>query len=299
MEEGCRVLHAHESGRHRLTLIIGAIACVVVAALLGGVLVTQGAGASKIKKGSSGQLTTNARKNYTAGLPPSIAVLYKGGGDIVGPSAYRAWKPERTKWTICFNNSYLGNTWRAAALQGFRSAVKQYQRLGLVKAEYVTNSNESAATQISQMNDMVHVDHCSGIVTIPTGTSAMDGAIKSAYDAGVPVVGDLGPTTSPYEENVDANFYSGALAGADWLAKELHGHGNIVDVEGIPGETLTNYYQEALSKMLKANPGIHLLGTVEGDYTDTTAKSAMLQFLGTHPQTLNGIYEEGGMGEGK
>lgn len=287
--------------RRRLALVSGGVACALATAgLAGSPLLAPAAAAStaKAKTGSAGQVSTSAVKNYTTGLPSSIAKLYQGGGDIVGPSAYRSWKAEKKPWTICFNNSYLGNTWRAAALKGFTSAVKKYEKLGLVKADYVTNSNESASTQITQMNDMVHVDHCSGIVTIPTGTSAMDGAIKSAYDAGVPVVGDLGPTTSPYEENVDANFYGGALAGAQWLAKQLHGKGNIVDVEGIPGETLTNYYEEALTKMLKANPGIHLLGKVEGDYTDTKAKSAMLQFLGTHPQTLSGVFEEGGMGQG-
>lgn len=257
-----------------------------------------GTGSSGGASGPQGQVATAIQAGYTQGLPADIASLYTGGGDIVGPSAYREWKPTRGPWTICFNNSYLGNTWRAAALAAFNSAVTKYKQAGLVKTSYVTNSNESAATQISQMRDMVTVDHCSGIVTIPTGTSAMDAAIKQAYDAGVPVVGDLGPTTSPYEENFDANFYAGALAGAEWLAKSINGHGNIVDVEGIPGETLTNYYEQALKTVLAKNPGIHLLGTVEGDYTDTKAKSAMLQFLGTHPQPLAGVYEEGGMGQG-
>jgi ribose transport system substrate-binding protein len=248
--------------------------------------------------GPFGQVPTNVVPGYTKGFPASIAAIYEGGHDIVGPSAYRAWKAEKPPWIICFNNSYLGNTWRAGALTGFVSAMKKYEKLGLVKKYYVTNSNETASTQIAQMNDQVHVDHCSGIVTIPTGTSTMDQAIKAAYDAGVPVVGDLGPTTTPYEENMDANFYLGALQGAQWLAREIHGHGNIVDVEGIPGETLTNYYEVALRKVLKANPGIHLLGTAEGDYTDTKAKTAMLTFLGTHPQPIAGVYEEGGMGQG-
>lgn len=278
-------------------------ACVVIVGMLvlaacGSASSTSASTTTASSVGKQGQTATQAVPGYTKGMSATVSSLYTGGGDIVGPSAYRNWKAEKTPWTICFNNSYIGNTWRAAALAGFNKAVGRLKAAGLVNKVYVTDSNLSAPTQITQMTDMVKVDHCSGIVTIPTGSSSMAGVIQKTYNAGVPVVGDLGPTTSPYEENVDANFYSGALAGAEWLAKQIHGHGNIVDVQGIPGETLTNYYEKALKKVLAQYPNIHLLGTVSGKYTDTLAKTGMLQFLGTHPQSIAGIYEEGGMGQG-
>jgi len=137
-----------------------------------------------------------------------------------GSSAYSQWKPVKTPWTLCFNNSYLGNTWRAAALAEFNVMAKQYKAAGLVTKYLSTNSNLSLPTQIQQMDDLINVDHCSGIITIPTGTSGMDAVIKQAYLKGIPVVDDLGPTTSPYAENFDENWYTSAVAQANFWSKQ-------------------------------------------------------------------------------
>ncbi len=248
--------------------------------------------------GRQGQVPTSAVKGYVKGLPPDLVPLYATSHTLLGPSAYRAWKPEKKPWTICFNNSYLGNTWRAVSLQAFNALVAKYRKAGLVVKGISTDSNENVTTQIQQMRDMIDVDHCSGIITIPTGTSGMDGVIKSAYDAGIPVVDDLGPTTSPYAENFDENFYTSGLAEATFLAKAMGGKGSLLDVIGIPGETLDLEYQAALHTALKKYPGIHIIGQVTGEVTNTVAQSAVLQFLSTHPEPITGVFQEGGMGIG-
>lgn len=253
---------------------------------------------SPASKASQGQVSTSPVPGYTAGLPPNIAKLYVHSGDILGPSAYRDWKPVKPPWTICFNNSYLGNTWRAAALQEFDKISQQLEKFGLVKNYISTNSNLSLPTQIQQMRTMITVDHCSGIITIPTGTSGMDSVIKQAYEAGIPVVGDLGPTTSPYMENYDENFYVSNYDMAMFLAKAIGYKGNILDVIGIPGETLDIEMQDALNAVVKQYPGLHIIGKVVGKVTDSIAEGAVLQFLATHPEPINAVFQEGGMGAG-
>ena len=237
-------------------------------------------------------------KGYVKGLPPSIAKLYKDAYDVVGPSPYQNWTAVKPPWTICFNNSYVGNTWRAATLQEFNALVATYKKAGLVAKSFATNSNLSLPTQITQMQDMINVDHCSGIVTIPTGTSGMDTVIAQAAKAGIPVVDDLGPTTSPYAENMDENFVTSGMESAEFLAKAMHYQGNLLDVIGIPGETISVEYQLALNSVLKKYPKIHIIGKPVGKVTDTIAESAVLQFLSTHPQPITGVYQEGGMGAG-
>lgn len=237
-------------------------------------------------------------KGYVKGLPPAIAALYKDSYDILGPSVYQNWSAVKPPWTICFNNSYLGNTWRAATLQEFNALVATYKKAGLVTKSFSTNSNLSLPTQISQMRDMINVDHCSGIITIPTGTSGMNTLIEEAAKAGIAVVDDLGPTTTPYAENFDENFVTSGMASAEFLAKAMHGQGNLLDVIGIPGETIDVMYQLALNSVLKQYPKIHIIGKPVGKVTDTIAESAVLQFLSTHPQPITGVYQEGGMGAG-
>jgi ribose transport system substrate-binding protein len=235
---------------------------------------------------------------YTTGLPASIAALYANATDVVGPSAYSKWKATKPPWTICFNNSYLGNTWRAAALTEFNTMAKEYQKAGLVTKYLSTNSNLNLPTQIQQMRDMIDVDHCSGIVTIPTGTSGMDAVIRQAYQAGIPVVDDLGPTTTPDAENFDENWYVSAVKEAQYLVNAIHGKGNLLDVIGIPGETIDVEYQKGLKAVLAHYPNVHIIGQVTGQVTDSIAQGAVLQFLSTHPQAIQAVFSEGGMETG-
>jgi ribose transport system substrate-binding protein len=268
----------------------------VVIAIAG--LMVLAASGSAYGSGGAGQITVKAQKGYTKGLPASLSSLYTDAEDILGPSAYSQWKPVKTPWTLCFNNSYLGNTWRAAALAEFNVMAKQYKAAGLVTKYLSTNSNLSLPTQIQQMDDLINVDHCSGIITIPTGTSGMDAVIKQAYLKGIPVVDDLGPTTSPYAENFDENWYTSAVAQAEFLVKAIHGKGNLLDVIGIPGETIDVEYQAALKSVLSHYPNVHIIGQATGQVTDSIAESAVLQFLSTHPQTITAVFQEGGMGAG-
>jgi ribose transport system substrate-binding protein len=247
---------------------------------------------------NAGQITVTPKANYTTGLPASISALYKNGVDVLGPSAYSKWKAAKGPWTICFNNSYLGNTWRAAALTEFNTLAQQYKKAGLVTKFLSTNSNLNLATQIQQMRDMISVDHCSGIITIPTGTSGMNSVIKQAYGAGIPVVDDLGPTTSPYAENFDENFYVTAYKETQFLAKSMGGKGNLLDVVGIPGETIDVEDQKGLKDALKAYPNVKVIGSVTGQVTDSIAQGQVMQFLSTHPQSIQAAFSEGGMETG-
>jgi ribose transport system substrate-binding protein len=126
----------------------------------------------------------------------------------------------------------------------------------------------------------------------------MDSIIQQAYQAGIPVVDDLGPTTTPYAENFDENFYFSGVKETQYLVNAIHGKGNLLDVVGIPGETIDVEYQSALKSVLSHYPGVHNVGQVVGKVTDTIAQGAVLQFLSTHPQRIDAVFQEGGMGAG-
>lgn len=257
-----------------------------------------GSSGSSGGSGGSGQITVTAQKGYTDGLPSSIASLYEHSADVLGPSAYGKWNAVKPPWTLCFNNSYLGNTWRETALNEFNALSEKYKKAGLVSKVISTNSNLELPTQLQQMRNMITVDHCSGIITIPTGTSGMNGVIEQAYRAGIPVVDDLGPTTTPYAENFDENWYVSGVKEAEFLVKAIHGSGNLLDVLGIPGETINVEYQAGLKSVLNHHAKVHLIGQVTGKVTDSVAQGAVLQFLSTHPQPITAVFQEGGMGAG-
>lgn len=292
-------------GRPRSRLALWGTSLALGGLLVGGLLfAAAGSSASSTAaaapaKGSQGQVVTTPQPGYTAGLPTSIRALYAHSADILGPSAYRNWKPVATPWTLCFDNSYLGNTWRASALAVFNHWARYYQKLGLVKRYLTVTANLSLPTQIQQTRDLITVDHCSGIIAIPTGTSGMDGVLKEAYNAGIPVVGDIAPVTTPYYENFDENWYTATITEMHFLMNAIHGKGNILYVVGIPGETIDVEDMAAFNAVMRHYPHVHLVGKVIGQVTPSIAQSAVLQFLSTHPAPINAVFSgEGGMGSG-
>jgi ribose transport system substrate-binding protein len=54
-------------------------------------------------------------------------------------------------------------------------------------------------------------------------------------------------------------------------------------VRGIAGNTVEQAFQDAAIADIKACPGLKVVGTVWGKWTNATAKSAVLQFLQSHP----------------
>jgi ABC-type sugar transport system substrate-binding protein len=74
-----------------------------------------------------------------------------------------------------------------------------------------------------------------------------------------------------------------------WLAKTLHGQGNIIEDEGLPGEPVSTTALQAASAVFKNYPGIHVVGKYVGQYTPGPSKAAVTSLL-TSVKNVNGVY---------
>jgi len=73
------------------------------------------------------------------------------------------------------------------------------------------------------------------------------------------------------------------------LGKSMGGKGNVLIVQGIPQAEASADFQRGHEIGLKAYPGIKVTGVVAGTWVDSVAKTAVLEFLTTHPAPLGGI----------
>lgn len=231
------------------------------------------------------------------GLPQSITVGYNHYAPV-HKSAYTDFKPKNGgPWTIGYSDSFSGNAWRAAALSRLKIDVASYQKAGIVKKLVYTDSNLDNSLQIQQMRSMIQ-QKVDIIFSIPGSPTAMNGVIKQAYDAGIPVITLLAPVTSPYAINLDdSNFLIGA-AMAQGLVKVLKGKGNIVAVDGLAGAPGSLGIHAGGFAVFKECPDIKIVGNFAGNWDNATAKTNMLKFLATHPQKIDGVWEQGSMALG-
>jgi ribose transport system substrate-binding protein len=79
----------------------------------------------------------------------------------------------------------------------------------------------------------------------------------------------------------------------------MHGKGNILLVQGAPTQPTSVAGYLGAKASLSRCPGIHIAGTVVGEYENSVAKSVTLQFLSSYSGTINGVYDGGVMSQGE
>lgn len=271
------------SKRQSLRALAGAAAVVALA------LVGSGAIASAAAKRSA---------SAPSWLPASVASSYKGFNIVpVTKNPLTGYKAPKAPWKFCLAESYTGNDFRVGPPLGsdgmLKKLVAQLQKKGLASGPLQeTDSNNDVATQLSQMNSLVS-SGCQVIFTIPGSATGLCSAIQNGFNRGVITVSMGAETACKHTVAVDANEYQYAYLSAQNLAQRLKGKGNVVMINAIQGVPSAIASQQGAEAAFKAHPGIKVIGQIWGEWTPSVAKTQMLQFLSTHPETVNGVWQAG------
>ena len=208
----------------------------------------------------------------------------------LGESAFREWKSERKPtWTVGYASTYAGNTWRKGAMGRLMDVIKpKWQKLGLLNDIIVTQSNLKDSLQIQQIRQLVDqgVDAIIICCSIPT---ALNQAIKYAFDRGVPVFSFTGYTTSPLSINSSVNYHQAGFEVGTWMAKEINGKGNVLVIEGIPGFSASDSQNRGVLDGLSRFPGIKVVGQIAHMWTSQVGQVETQKWLATHPGQLDGV----------
>jgi ribose transport system substrate-binding protein len=227
-------------------------------------------------------------------LPADVKAGYNGYFAPVNKSVYSTFKAKSGPYTIGYSDSFSANSWRANALARLKKDVNTYKSSGLTAGLTATNSNLDNNLQIQQINSMIN-QHVDAIIAIPNSPTAFNGVIKQAYDAGIPFITVASHVTSPYAINVDGNYLlTGELVAAG-IGKMINGKGNVLLVNGINGAPASAALSDGYTAAFKRCPDIKVTGSVEGQWSEATAKTVTLQYLSTHPAPLAAVVNSGGM----
>lgn len=306
--------------RHRrrtavaLALVTGATALVVVAAGCGGgsssgettqeetaAAVTQAETGAVAETGQPAEAaTTAAAETGVAGgedlggavptLAPEIQPWYQGLTQNIEASPYGDWKsPQGPPWTIGYASTYAGNTWRAEVMKRFMDVLlPEYKAAGLVDDILVTESNYDTALQIQQMEQLVNQGADVIITCCPTPTG-LNAAIDALAEKNVPFVTFDGDVTTPNGINTGVNFWLAGQQQATWLFDFIGGAGKVLNVTGIPGNNASDGFDKGVQNALANYPGIEIVDTIAGQWTDQVAKTEVLKWLATHPGEIDGV----------
>ncbi len=194
---------------------------------------------------------------------------------------------------IGFSNSYNGNTFRQEEEAFFKTVADGLKQSGVIKDYILTESNNNNSTQVSQVQNMI-LQKVSAILLDPGSPTALNGAIRNAKAAGIPVIiFNDGPVTSTecYQLIVDCVYNFGLPA--QYICDRLHGKGNVLVIRGIPGVEYDILAYKGMMDVFGKYPGIKIVGSVYGQWTTSIAQSEVASILPSLPH-VDAVCGQGG-----
>jgi ABC-type sugar transport system substrate-binding protein len=170
-------------------------------------------------------------------------------------------------YTIAFVSQGTSNSW-AAQLDAV--ARKTAAQLGVKLVYY--NGQGDATKQLPELQTAI-ATHPDAMVVVPLGQAADTGPVERAMAAGIKVVlCDSKINSNNYTSLVNPNPATATVPLANWLAKQMHGKGNLLYIGGLPGNGTTILYDQGFYATMKKYPGIHIVNGGNANYSISTAK---------------------------
>lgn len=230
-----------------------------------------------------------------ATLPAATVAGYNQYPFPIKKSAYSNYKaPHPKPWKIAHVGNFQGNAWHATQQAAFISVAKQAEKAGLVSAYTTVIANNNVATQMQQIRSLIQ-QHYNMIVLEPASATGLDGVINEAKAAGMVVVTQDSPVSDTNAVNVLTNPVLYGAVQAQALVKAMGTSGNVLEVQGIPGNPDNTLFNLGASVVFKNCPNIKIVGMLTGNWLPATAKSQVLSYLSTHPSTIDGVWESSTM----
>jgi len=236
-------------------------------------------------------------------LSPDLQSAFNGFPSPILASAWADTKPKgEPPYKVGLSFLPVANAWATTTVEVFQDLFDEAKAAGLVEGELdiqmpADATTMTAADQIAGYQKLVD-DGADIILMYPLDGDAMAAPVTAAGEQGIPTVTLVGNVPSPYAVNVGNNPYNRvSLPFAEGM-KLLGGQGNLIIVSGIEGISITTISVDAVETALASCPNINVVGTVNGDYSNSVTKSALITFLASHPEPIDAVVQIGTMGAG-
>ena len=204
---------------------------------------------------------------------------------------------DTSKMKIAFSNNYAGNSWRQAMLKSYDIVTKKAVADKIVGASDIfTTADKEVPTQAAQIQNLI-LQGYNAIVINAGSPDALNGAVKQACDAGIVVVSFDGIVTEPCAWRIVVDFKAMGLKEVEEMAKFQPKGGNLLEIRGLAGTSIDDAIHNGIVEGVKAHPEFKIVGSVTGDWDQTTAQKAVATVLPSLP-ALVGVVDQGGDGYG-
>ena len=162
---------------------------------------------------------------------------------------------------------------------------------GQVDEVLVHNVNGDASAQIAGIRNLIS-SGANAIIVNPADREALNPVIKEADARGIVVVAVDQAVTAPEAYVVTNDQVAYGRLGAEWLAKELGGKGNIVEMRGISGVPADDDRHKGFMEVIEQNPDMKVVKETFTDWSFAPAGKQANDILNSNIQ-VDGIWTSG------
>ncbi|MGJ8645278.1 MAG: substrate-binding domain-containing protein [Marinomonas colpomeniae] len=172
--------------------------------------------------------------------------------------------------------------WTAGLLWWANKAVKDLEAKEK-DIEFFVVASSSGSKQVGDVEDLM-IKGINALVILPHNPATLQKVIEEAYSEGIYTVVVDRELATPAQDVFIAGDNSGlGRVGAQWLAEEMSGKGNVVVIEGMQIPINTQRV-DAFNEVMSAYPKIKILDSQPGDWSTQKALAVMENFLQKHPK---------------
>ena len=194
----------------------------------------------------------------------------------------------QAKFVLGVSNTLVGNGWREEMIC---SVYAQARASGKVSSVKVANRNGGPAEQSADLRNLISAG-VNAIVVNPSSSTALNSVIAQAVARGVKVVSVDQRVTAPEAYNATNDQVAYGRLGAEWLFKQLHGKGNVVEMRGIAGVPADTDRHTGFTQALKKYPGIKVVKQTFTNWQFAPGGKQMLDILNSGLK-VDGVWTSG------
>jgi len=214
-------------------------------------------------------------------------------GNGSGGTVHLAAKPG--PYRIAFANGFIGNAWRVQMIQSLKAYAAQPAVASKIKELRIVSVGTDVSAQIAAMDNFISAGF-DAILVDANSPTAFKPVLRRAKQAGVLIVtfdnifDRAGKEGALVQVNQDQSEM-GRLSG-EWLNQTMKDKKRVLEVRGVPGNSVDRDRHDGFRKAMAADPGIQITEVV-GNWDDGTGQKAVADALAVNG-SFDGVYTQGG-----
>ncbi|WP_374466587.1 sugar ABC transporter substrate-binding protein [Ferrovibrio sp.] len=239
----------------------------------------------------------------------SAQLAYAGPKLVSGPGADPAcfkpwadatkhfqWAARPGPYRVAVVNGFVGNTWRIQMIKTAKAFAEDPSMKGKIKEFKVVSTGTDAPAQLGAIEDFINQGY-DAIITIAVSPDGFDRVIRLADRNNVVLVPFDNVLDTDKVMQVNEDQLAMGKTWAEFLLKELKAagktSGKILEVRGLPGNSVDRDRSIGIHKALEASGGKWEVVQVVGNWDDGTAQKVTADAIAVHGK-FDAIAAQGG-----